>query len=109
MTKRSQLGSCNEAGDTTTNAPATAPAAALWKPPASFSEWAGGLKYAAQIDARIFGNPQSPNDGVNYGSCSPTRLLRATAPSRPLLEGSRNQRFAGMVGRHGHASHSRLP
>ena len=55
------------AADTTTTAPAAAPAAAPWAPPADFSEWASGLKYTAQIEGGIVGNPQSPDNGENFG------------------------------------------
>jgi hypothetical protein len=51
-------------------APATAAPAATekaWAPPTSLSDWASSIAFSGQIEAGIAGNPQSPNNGVNYG------------------------------------------
>ena len=50
-----------------------------WAPPASFSEWASSIKYGAQIDAGIVGNPQNPNNSINYGQ------LFTDKANRPIL------------------------
>ena len=38
-----------------------------WSPPANFSEWRSGIKFTAQVDAGIVGNPQVPDNSINYG------------------------------------------
>ncbi len=54
-------------------APSVAPAVASttpstpWAPPASFGEWASGIKFSGQLEAGIAGNPQDPNNGQNFG------------------------------------------
>jgi hypothetical protein len=48
-------------------ATAAAPEAPPWAPPASFGEWASGIKFTGQVEAGIVGNPQSPNNGQNFG------------------------------------------
>ena len=58
--------------------PATVPSAPK-APPASFSEWASTITYGGQFDGGIVVNPQTPNDGVNYG-----RLFTDKA-NRPIL------------------------
>ncbi len=50
-----------------------------WAPPANLSEWASGIKYSGQVDAGIVGNPQDPNNGVNYGQ------LFTDKANRPIL------------------------
>jgi hypothetical protein len=50
-----------------------------WAPPANWSEWAGGIKFSGQVDAGIVGNPQDPNNGVNYGQ------LFTDKANRPIL------------------------
>jgi len=61
------------------NTVATAPTDKPWAPPASLSEWAGGIKFTGQVDAGIVGNPQNPNDGVNFGQ------LFTDKANRPIL------------------------
>ena len=61
---------------------APAPAAAPDKPwvaPASFGEWASGIKYTGQVDAGIVVNPSDPNNGVNFGQ------LFTDKANRPIL------------------------
>ena len=61
-------------------APAVAAAeAAPWAPPATLSEWASTLKFSGAVDAGIVGNPQSPDNGVNYGQ------LFTDKANRPIL------------------------
>ena len=50
-----------------------------WAPPANFSEWSSTIKLTGLLDAGITGNPQNPNNGVNFG-----RLFDDKA-NRPLL------------------------
>ena len=38
-----------------------------WAPPANFSEWRSGIKFTAQVEGGIVGNPQAPNNSINYG------------------------------------------
>ncbi len=54
-------------------------AAAPWAPPASFSEWASTLAYTGQVEGGIVGNPQDPNNGVNFGQ------LFTDKANRPIL------------------------
>ncbi len=65
-----------------TGMPANTAAAAPdrpWAPPASLSEWASSIKYDGQIDAGIVGNPQNPNNGINFGN------LFTDKANRPIL------------------------
>ena len=46
---------------------------------AGAQDWASGIKLTGQVDAGIVGNPQDPNDGVNFGQ------LFTDKANRPLL------------------------
>lgn len=61
------------------NTAAAAPADKPWAAPASFSEWASTIKFTGQVDAGIVGNPQNPNNGVNFGQ------LFTDKANRPIL------------------------
>jgi hypothetical protein len=50
-----------------------------WKPPATFGEWASGIKLSFQGDAGIAGNPADPNNGINFGQ------LFTDKANRPIL------------------------
>ncbi len=50
-----------------------------WVPPASLSDWASSIKFTGQVDAGIVGNPQDPNNGVNFGQ------LFTDKANRPIL------------------------
>jgi hypothetical protein len=77
----------------TTGAPTAAPAADIsaappapaaapdkpWAPPASFADWASSIKFWGQIEAGITGNPQDPDNGVNFGQ------LFTDKANRPIL------------------------
>lgn len=61
------------------NAATSSPADKPWAPAASFSEWADSIKFTGQVDAGIVGNPQDPNNGVNFGQ------LFTDKANRPIL------------------------
>ena len=50
-----------------------------WAPPTSLGDWASTIKYGVQVDAGIVGNPQSPNNGQNFGQ------LFTDKSNRPIL------------------------
>ena len=50
------------------SAPPAAPAPATASAPAAApSTWASGIVFSGEVEAGIVGNPQDPNNGVNYG------------------------------------------
>ena len=58
--------------------PATVPGPAT-PAPSTPADWVSGIKYGAQVDAGIVGNPQDPNNGVNFGQ------LFTDKANRPIL------------------------
>ena len=50
-----------------------------WVPPANFSEWSSSIKLSGLVEAGIVGNPQDPNNGVNFGQ------LFTDKANRPIL------------------------
>ena len=50
-----------------------------WAAPATLSAWASTIQFSGEVDAGITGNPQDPNNGVNFG-----RLFTDKA-NRPIL------------------------
>lgn len=50
-----------------------------WAPPTSLGEWASTLKYGAQFEGGIVGNPQGPDNGQNFGQ------LFTDKANRPIL------------------------
>jgi Putative beta-barrel porin-2, OmpL-like. bbp2 len=68
------LGLSDAGSAQTTAAPAVDTSAASaaapdkpWAPPASFGDWASSIKFWGQIEGGISGNPQDPNNGVDFG------------------------------------------
>ena len=50
-----------------------------WTPPATVSEWASSIKFSGELEAGIVGNPQDPNNGINFGN------LFTDKANRPIL------------------------
>lgn len=66
--------------------PASGAEARPWAPPATFQDWANGIQTNLQIEAGITGNPENPNDGINFGHSFTDKA------NRPLL----NQALLGI-------------